>query len=105
MSGEEIIRLVSAIVSCVVPLIIAFVTAVMKVVNEKRWNNLKSTLCDFIIRAENMAELKNEEKKNAVLSWCKDFCEKEKIFYNEILISEAIENLIEFTKKVNYKGK
>ena len=100
MSGEQIVQLISVIVSSIIP-IIGFITALVKVIKEKQWNILKSALCDFMIKAEEMEGSTGEEKKAAVLRWCEDFCRTQGITFNVDQVSSAIETLINLTKKVN----
>ena len=100
MSGEEIIKLVSVLISLLVPLT-GFITAIVKLIKDKQWNILKSMLCDFMIKAESMENATGEEKKKAVLDWCKGFCQQQGINFNEEQVSKAIETLIDLTKKVN----
>ena len=104
MTTDEIIRLISGIASLLIPLI-GFITALVKVIKEKRWNILKSALCDFMIKAEEMVGSTGEEKKQAVLKWSKEFCKEQGINFNEDQVSSAIETLINLTKKVNAKDK
>ena len=100
MSTNEIFELISLIFSILLPLI-GFISALIKVIKEKQWNILKSELCSFMIKAEEMVGASGEEKKNAVLQWAKDFCEREGISFNVDQVSSAIETLINLTKNVN----
>ena len=103
MSSQEIIQLISVIISSLVPLI-GFITALVKVIREKQWNILKSALCDFMIRAEELPNSTGEEKKQAVLKWCENFCKTQGINFDAEQVSNAIETLINLTKKVNNKS-
>ena len=100
MSAKDIAEIVSVCVSLTVP-IVGFITALVKLIQNKQWNILKSMLCDFMIKAEGMEGATGEEKKNAVLGWCKDFCQSQGINFDEQQVSRAIETLIDLTKKVN----
>ena len=104
MSTKEIVELISVLVSLLVPLI-GFITALVKIIKEKQWNILKSMLCDFMIKAEETIEGTGEEKKSAVMAWCKEFCQQQGIQFNETQVSSAIETLINLTKKINAKDK
>ena len=100
MSTKQIMEIVSLCISLLVP-IIGFVTALVKVIKDKNWNLLKSALCDFVIKAEELVGSTGEEKKNAVLQWAQEFCQKESIKFDADQVSGAIEKLIEVSKKVN----
>ena len=58
-----------------------------------------------MIQAESLENHTGEEKKNAVLGWVKDFCEKQGYKFNPDEVSSAIETLINFSKKVNKRDK
>ncbi len=100
MSIKDITDLIPLIISLLVSLV-GLVSAIIKVVKNKKWNEVKAALCDFIVKAEEMADATGEEKKNAVLSWAKDFCNSQGYKFDEAQVSSAIEKLIEFSKKVN----
>lgn len=104
MTPEQITQLISVCVSLAVP-IIGFITALVKLIRNKQWNILKSMLCDFMIKAEGMEGATGEEKKTAVLGWCKDFCKSQGISFDEDQVSRAIETLIDLSKKVNANPK
>lgn len=97
---KEIADIVSLSLSLLIP-IIGFVTAVIKVIKDKNWNLLKSTLCDFVIKAEESVGSTGEEKKKMVLQWAEEFCHKEKIKFDAEQVSNVIEKLIDVSKKVN----
>lgn len=100
MSTKEIVELISVAISLLVPLT-AFITAFVKIIREKQWNVLKSMLCEFMIKAEQSIQGSGEDKKNAVLKWCEQFCKQQGINFNVDQVSAAIETLIDLTKKVN----
>ncbi len=100
MSSKEIMELISLCTSLLIP-IIGFVTALVKIIKEKNWNILKSNLCEFIIKAEEMVDSTGQEKKNAVLTWAEEFCKEQGIKFDAKQVSSAIEKLIELSKKVN----
>ena len=100
MTTKEIMELISLCISLLIP-IIGFVTALIKVVKDRNWNLLKSALCEFVIKAEEMLGATGEEKKNAVLGWTQEFCQKQGIKFDADQVSGAIEKLIEVSKKVN----
>ncbi len=100
MSPKQIAEIVSLCISLLVP-IIGFVTALIKVIKDRNWNLLKSALCDFVIKAEELVGSSGEEKKNTVLQWAEEFCHKEGIKFDADQVSGAIEKLIEVSKKVN----
>lgn len=104
MSSKEIMELISLCVSLLIP-IIGFVTALVKIIKEKNWNILKSNLCEFIIKAEEMVGSTGEEKKNAVLTWAEQFCKEQGISFDAKQVSGAIEKLIDLSKKVNASPK
>ncbi len=103
MQIKEISEIVTLCISLLIP-IIGFVTALVKVIKDRNWNLLKSALCDFVIKAEELVGSTGEEKKNAVLQWAKDFCQKESIKFDADQVSGAIEKLIEVSKKVNKRN-
>lgn len=100
MSTKEVVELISVLVSLLVPLI-GFITALVKIIKEKQWNILKSMLCDFMIKAEETFE-NGADKKAAVLKWCENFCRQQGINFNADQVSDAIETLINLSKKINH---
>lgn len=103
MSMKDITEIVSLCISLLIP-IIGFVTALIKVIKDRNWNLLKSALCDFVIKAEELVGHTGEEKKNAVLQWAQEFCQKENIKFDADQVSGAIEKLIDVSKKVNKRN-
>ena len=103
MSMKDITEIVSLCISLLIP-IIGFVTALIKVIKDRNWNLLKSALCDFVIKAEELVGQTGEQKKNAVLQWAQEFCQKENIKFDADQVSGAIEKLIDVSKKVNKRG-
>ncbi len=104
MTTNQIFELISLCLSLLVP-IIGFVGALVKVIKDKNWNLLKSALCDFVIKAEEMVGSSGAEKKNMVLEWAQEFCLKEGIKFDAEQVSSVIEKLIDLSKKVNTKSK
>ncbi len=104
MTTKQIFELISLCLSLLVP-ILAFVGTLVKVIRDKNWNVLKSALCDFVIKAEETFGCTGAEKKNMVLEWAKDFCQKEGIKFDAEQVSSVIEKLIDLSKRVNTKSK
>lgn len=102
MKIDEIIRLVCLSVSLLVSLV-GFVTAVIKDIKTKRWDELKDSLLGFIAKAETLTEYSGEEKKSAVLNWASEFCKLHGIKFDAEKVGDEIEQLIAFTKTVNSK--
>ena len=100
MSLQSLADLTPLIVSLLASLV-GLISAIVKVLKEKRWNEIKSTLCDLIVKAEQMGDMTGEEKKNAVLTWAQEFCSSHGYKFNADQVSSAIETLINFSKKVN----
>lgn len=100
MTAKEITELISLCVSLLIP-IAGFIGALVKIIKDKRWNILKSKLIEFMEKAEEMIDATGAEKKQAVLNWCEDFCRKQGINFDANQVSDAIEKLIDLTKKVN----
>ena len=104
MSAEEIIRLVSLSVSLLISLS-GLLMALIKAVKNKKWDSLKVALLDFVQQAEDFVEYTGEQKKQAVMTWAEDFCKKQGMTFDKDRVSEIIEELISFTKKVNPREK
>ncbi len=102
MEPDEIIKVVSLCVSLLIS-IFGFVVAVIKEVKLKKWDQIKSVLITFIEKAEEYTTYSGAEKKTAVLKWTKEFCDSHNIKFDVEKVSEQIEELVEFTKKVNKK--
>lgn len=102
MEPDEIIKMVSLCVSLLISLF-GFVVAVIKEVKLKKWDQIKSVLITFIEKAEEYTTYSGAEKKTAVLKWTKEFCDSHNIKFDVEKVSEQIEELVEFTKKVNKK--
>ncbi len=102
MEPNEIIKVVSLCVSLLIS-IFGFVVAVIKEVKLKKWDQIKSVLITFIEKAEEYTTYSGAEKKTAVLKWTKEFCDSHNIKFDVEKVSEQIEELVEFTKKVNKK--
>ena len=99
---KEITDALPLIVSLLVSLV-GLISAIIKIIKEKKWNDVKSTLCDFIVKAEESEANSGEEKKNLVLNWAQDFCQKQGYKFDANQVSAAIEKLLDFSKKVNAK--
>lgn len=102
MEVNEIIRLVCLSVSLLISLA-GFVTALIKDIKTKRWDELKDSLLGFIAKAETFTEYSGEEKKSAVLNWASEFCDKHGIKFDAEKVGDEIEQLVAFTKAVNSK--
>lgn len=102
MSIKDVFELISLCFSLLIP-IIGFATALVRVVKDRNWNLLKSAICEFIIKAEETIDGSGQDKKNAVLSWAEEFCQKQNIKFDADQVSSAIETLIDLSKRVNVK--
>lgn len=97
---DEVLKLVSLGVSLLIS-IFGFVVALIKEIKLKKWDALKDVLITFIEKAEEFTTYSGAEKKTAVLKWTKEYCETHNIKFDVDKVNSQIEELIEFTKKVN----
>ncbi len=103
-SIREIITIVSASLGLFAA-VIGFLIPLVKNIKAKNKlvaiKKLTSTLQSLIIDAENFVNFSGAEKKEYVLTKANRFAIDNKIPYNELDISEKIEELISLSKEVN----
>lgn len=100
------------VLTSAVPLLIALLTFVIKFVKNKKANNvLKKTLLltealqDYIVEAEAFKNYTGIEKKQFVLTKANQFSIDHKIKFDELAVSDMVDQLVGVTKKVNMRDK
>ncbi len=104
MTLSNISDLLPLVISLLVSLA-GLISAILKVIKNKNWNIIKANVCEFMIQAENMVGATGEQKKQAVLTWVEQFCKEAGYKFEPLQVSQAIEKLIDFSKRVNISSK
>lgn len=108
----DTLEFIITIVSAAVPLLIAFLTFLVKFIkNEKAKKvlnctlKLAETIQPLIVEAEKFTHFSGEEKKQYVLTKANQFAIDHKLKFDQEKVSAMIDELVETTKKVNMRDK
>ena len=108
----DTLEFIITIVSAAVPLLIAFLTFLVKFIkNEKAKKvlnctlKLAETIQPLIVEAEKFTHFSGEEKKQYVLTKANQFAIDNKLKFDQEKVSAMIDELVETTKKVNMRDK
>lgn len=91
--------LLTGIAACI-PLVIQFTKSIQALIKEKRWSKLVTLVADLMAVAEEKL-VTGEDKKAWVMAMLKSSAEDLNISYDEKVVSDLIDSLVEMSKIVN----
>jgi|SRR5690554_3963702 len=108
----ELLNEIKEILALTIPVIISFIILISKLVKNKKLKKFAENLIEiekiskgFICKAEDFINFSGKDKKEWVKTKVNQYCIENQINYNENIIDNIIENLLDLSKTVNKREK